>query len=217
MRRPRHIRFPATLTCPREQRGVTAVELIIAIAIIGLIATFAVPAWQGTIERKRLTGAAEAVYSELARARTEAMTRARNVSVSFFRSSDGETWALGLIEKNPPDPANPYASCDPRHGLADANPCVLSDGGGRTLRRMDSTAYPGVKMVALNFGAANRTGFDYVRGTAMGRNGTARFESENSGHRLHVVVAPIGRVRICSPAGATHVSGYASADCPLNP
>lgn len=64
-------------------RGVTLTEVMIVIAIIGILAGIAVPSYQDMIERNRLKQAAESLADDLKYARTEAIKRSCNTTLSF--------------------------------------------------------------------------------------------------------------------------------------
>ena len=55
------------------------------------------------------------------------------------------------------------------------------------------------------------THFDPIRGVAD--NGSVTFRS-GAGREIKVLVSALGRVRLCSPAGASHVPGYDTGGCP---
>jgi len=57
----------------KRKTGFTLIEIILVIAIIGLIAAMAMPVMTGTLERHRLTFAAETIRAECREARVRAM------------------------------------------------------------------------------------------------------------------------------------------------
>lgn len=69
--------------------GFTLVELMVTVAIIGIVAAVAVPAMQSMIMSSRLNGAAEELTSAVQVARSEA-TR-RNATVRLCPTGDGST------------------------------------------------------------------------------------------------------------------------------
>ena len=85
-----------------KQSGFTIIELMITVAIMGVILAFAVPNINDFFDKKRLIKTAEAIYGELQYARTEALTAASNfniatsggVTVTFTRNGDTD-WAIG--------------------------------------------------------------------------------------------------------------------------
>ncbi len=63
-----------------QSKGFTIIELMIVVIIVAILASMAVPGFQSMIERRRLIGAAEAVYSDLQFAKSEALKKGVNVN-----------------------------------------------------------------------------------------------------------------------------------------
>ena len=62
------------MTVRRHARGVTVIELVIAISVIAIMAAVGIPAFTGMIEARRLTGAVERLANDLRTVRTKAIT-----------------------------------------------------------------------------------------------------------------------------------------------
>ena len=73
--------------------GFTLIELVVTVAIIGVVATIAVPSMQGLLRNNRLNAAAGELSAALQLARSEA-TR-RNAAVTICNSTNGTTCAAG--------------------------------------------------------------------------------------------------------------------------
>lgn len=101
--RPRDSSRPARL---RDQRGLTAIELMVALAILAILIGIAAPSMTRFVVQWRLSNAVNAVTGSLRTARTEAIARARPVVVCQLRAgtavecetgSGGNDFAAGWI------------------------------------------------------------------------------------------------------------------------
>ncbi len=65
----------------KQQRGVTLLELMTALAVAAILVSVGTPALRDMTIRQRISGAAQDLHIDLALARNEAVTRATNVTV----------------------------------------------------------------------------------------------------------------------------------------
>ncbi len=82
----------------KQFSGFSLTELLVVIALIGIIASIAIPSFQGMIEKNRLKAAIESLAADLMFARTEAIKRSTNLDVSI--SIDGASWCYGIDNDN---------------------------------------------------------------------------------------------------------------------
>lgn len=76
-----------------KQSGFTILELMIAIAIVGILAGIALPSFNYVIAKNKLSSTANNVVGAFNLARTEAAQRGTNVNISSV--SGGTSWASG--------------------------------------------------------------------------------------------------------------------------
>ena len=73
------------------------------------------------------------------------------------------------------------------------------------MKAVNSTQYTGITIGESPYGGGTSTSFDFRRGGAT-LAGRTRFDSTN--YKIKVVVAPVGRIRICNIAGTSGLGGY---------
>ena len=188
-------------------RGFTLLEMLIAMAILAIIITYAVPSMSTFYDNQRLMGATEQVYGHLQQARSEAV--ARNVTTYANFAVDGsDSWEYGVSSAN--------SLCDLTATTpTTANACVISvddgdgtldpgdgsvDTGDLVLMRFTDADYDGVSMNIASFSSCTtQCVFDPLRGTST--SGQVNLTG-NNGNNLRVTVSLLGRVAVCTPDGS---------------
>lgn len=190
----------------KRQRGFTIIELMITLGVMAVLAAIAIPSMQGTIQKRRVQGAAEQLYGVLTYARSETLKRSSNLSITYAGEGTSN-WAYGLSDNDTdadgdPGPCNPFASA------SDATYCAIdADLSTSTYETFPiiktSEDFPGVVMSSESTPADDQVHFDWLRATATmsGRTFTL------GNYSLRVVVGAIGRVRICRPTSVA-IGGY---------
>jgi type IV fimbrial biogenesis protein FimT len=96
---------------PGLARGFTLLELAIAIAILVVLATVALPQLGAQLDQRRLHAAAEALSADLSEARFEAARQGRSVHLVLH---NGGAWCWALATE-PGCPCGSRQSCELRH------------------------------------------------------------------------------------------------------
>lgn len=102
----------------RRSRGLTLVELIVTMVIVGTLLTLAVPSFNEAIARERLRGVNAQLVTDMKFARSEAIQRGEAVRVDFRSSSSSSCYAIYAI--------NAGGTCDCLQG---AEQCVAGENG----------------------------------------------------------------------------------------
>ncbi|MBU2227905.1 MAG: GspH/FimT family pseudopilin [Proteobacteria bacterium] len=76
----------------RKGNGFTLLELMIVIAVMGIMTTIAIPSYQTFMAQRRLNGAARQVMSDLMAARMKAVSLNQKVKVSFGSNHAYQIW-----------------------------------------------------------------------------------------------------------------------------
>jgi type IV fimbrial biogenesis protein FimT len=165
-------------------KGLTLIEALVVLAILSVLSAVAIPSMQHLQQNLRLKGAADVLVAELRLAQSESIKRQTGVSLNF--RANGGQWCYGYSIQ---------AACD----CTQANACLMD--GVDTVRQHHQ--HPGVQLLPSVSG--NRFSFQPRRGTVTA--GNILLTGEN-GKQLRVVVSGLGRIRICTPSGASRFGGY---------
>ena len=151
----------------------TLLEVMVVVAIIGIIVAIAAPSFSTMLEKQRIKDAAEAMLADLRWARTESIKRNAPVRVTF---ATGSNWSYTI----------------------DTFP-ALTTSDGILPKTVNGSDFPSTTLETASFaGRVAYTTFDPVRGTNL-NNGTATITSNN--FSAGVKISTLGRVRICSSMG----------------
>ncbi|MEQ6918775.1 GspH/FimT family pseudopilin [Halomonas aquatica] len=162
------------LTLPSRQRGLTLIELLVAIVVLAIIATMGIPSFQNFTARNEVAAEVMRIKTALALARNTAVTRRTTISVC-------------------PRPAPDSTACDFNNWNL---PLVVMDGqvasgnlaDGESLRVLEGSGGPSVtfnRSYPIRYQAT---------GWARGHNGTFEVCGRH-GDGVKIIVNNMGRVR----------------------
>ena len=173
-------------TTAYRQKGLTLIELLVAIAIMGLMVTIGAPAILDALKANHVKGAAEASYFSLQYARSVAIAQGADVDIDF---QDGANWCVGVSDGG---------VCD----CTMVNSCTVDGIEQRVL----AADYGNVTVANITFNN-QRSVIDSRRGLAIGNAGQLEFtDGDNT---LRLVLSNLARPRLCVVAGS--ISSY--EDC----
>ena len=188
---------------PRLQRGFNLIELMIGIAILGVLVTLGLPNMSAWLQNAQVRTAAEGVMSGLNLARSEALRR--NTTVRFqFTTTLNSSCALSTTGKNwVVSQADPTGLCDVSPSETTAPQIIQSKSSveGTTNAIITATGGSQVSFNGLGrtTGAGNMTAIDVTNSTGGACQGT---DGVGGGPMrcLRVQVTSGGQVRMCDPA-----------------
>lgn len=172
----------------KNNLGLTLIELLIGIAILGIVSSLAAPPFQKMIERNRLKQAAESLLSEMQLARMQAIKRSQNIIVNRGTGNNG-AWCFGFN--------NTACDCTVTDTTA-ANYCAL--------KRITGAGFPTTDLVSQS----GDTTFNFRRGIATVSN--VCLATDN--YKIKLLVNAVGKVEICRDTTADFIAGY--ENCTIN-
>lgn len=182
----------------RAQRGVTLVEMMIALAIIAFVLLGAVPAFGTFLQNTQIRNAAETTMAGITLARAEALRR--NATVRFQLVSDltagcalsagSLNWVVSL--------ADPAGACDV--APSDAPPQIVQKKSARDGSPNVSVATAGGSVIVFN-GLGRVTGAGITQIDFSNSSGACEHVDPTNGTMrcLRVLVTTGGQAKLCDP------------------
>ena len=216
------VRFaPAFLPGARAQHGVSLIEVVIGMVIVGMLFALATPSFIGWIQNSKIRTAAEGMQSGLQLARAEAVRRnttvqfalVNNLTSSCAFSATGTNWivsqddATGKCNIDPDPNALIAPKTVQKHSSATGGASTLTVSANEVVSATGVTAntlpnaiiFNGLGRLASssNIDASNEARIDISNpgaGSCVAAGGSLRC--------LRVVVTAAGQIRMCDPAPA---------------
>ena len=196
------------LKCSHDS-GFTLIELMITLAVLGILISLAVPEFRLAIQNAQIRRAAESAMNGINLARAEALRRnavvrfqlVDSLSAACALSSTGTSWVVSR--------GNPAGLCD----VAPAAPTDSSSATGSDPKTIQRYSGAGAATVTLNAstsaGAAATTiafdGFGRIAATSLASAiSTIAVDSNalpaSDSRDLRLTITTAGQVRLCDPA-----------------
>lgn len=175
----------------QKQKGLTLIEMIIALIILGLLVVRITPQLQVYYAQNRLRAAAEGLYDDVLNARMTTIKTAATTTITFVT---GASWCYGISS------AAIACACGSAASASNCNLGIIS-----------STDYPNTTLATTISGSS--TTFDAVRATPN-NTGTVTFSTTTGGTQsIMLTLSALGTTTLCSGTGGNaDVGGYAG--CP---
>lgn len=179
------------LSARRNSQGFTLIEILVIVAIIGILTAIATPSFFSLLSRKRVDDALTKVQGSLQEAQTEAIRKSRTCTVSVpegnnvtLTSSPEDVDGDGVLDAGEDTNNN---------AVLDKNTCLIT--GNRTL---DEVA------IASNLPLASKQITFSFRGNTVNSGTVVLSKSDGSGQRRCLVISNgIGLMRTGTYTGST--------------
>lgn len=196
----------------RRQRAFTIVEFMIMVALVAVVASLAAPSMYGMVLSQRLKGVTANLVTDLQYARSEAVSRGKNVWVQFRQvPADHMTCYTLYTDQNNSSAGAGKCNCASSDVLTR---CAASARELKTVQipdnlsvrlKIDTTIEP------LNFAFDSVTGSIYVPPTDVALPPLTSYLIDtliDAGRTLRTRISLAGRPAVCLPAGSVVSGGY---------
>jgi len=202
------------------RNGFTIIELMVVIAVVAIISSFALPSYQTMIEKRNLSSGAQQFSAFFSAAKMEAIKR--NEMIAIFTDVDEACMGFFIYD---PDDATPRTDCDcTLTDPDDADACAIDEfgDGGMALRVLDNSLLNkpvNITDIDITGRADDLVIFDPIRGMLVFDGAVAPIPMElkmlsmHDTYGLNVRVTATGRVTVCSDTSTADLAVPGFDDC----
>lgn len=174
----------------RKSRGVTLVELLMVLVVLGVLATVVAPSFRGMMVRQRVQGIHDQLVTDFQLARSEQAARTNattpiQVAVTFGSNAQLTCYTIHTVGAACNCTSTPGAACAP---------------GAQEIRTVQVQRAQGVTLAASSASGTVVT-FSPPQGAATPTDLTVTVQGDPSG-QLRTEVGGVGRLSVCSPDGS---------------
>lgn len=181
-----------------RHRGLTLVEALVALAVLGVVLAMATPSLADLLERRRIIAAADEISSVIHHARSEPNVIGDKLTLHFDVDASERLSCVALVTQSGMDMCKCYETP------------VCASGGSKLLRVFQLENARGVSFLAH----ADSWGSNEVNWLTLSRRQAMMdatgveidVKGRRTGAQLRLEMNNFGRVRICSPNNS--ISGY---------
>lgn len=159
--------------------GLTLIEMLVVIAIIGILTKIAIPPVTFFIKNHRLMDTADKLFYDLAEARSEAVKNNATIYVSF---QTGDSWCYGI---------NTGSSCN----------CTLPSSCNLGTTSAQNSGQISLTTLGLTSGSVQ---FEGTRGAANNSGSITLSLFGNTGTLITISIGKMGSLQMCS----TNIGSY---------
>lgn len=161
----------------RKTRGLTLIELMVTVTIIGIIAAVAAPYVGTWIDQQRAIGGLQGIVDQIQTARSEAIKKSTNIGLTI--SPTTSPWYVGVSKNNAP--------------------CTNDNSDTQCIRIITGDSCKGCTLV----NPTSATTVNYtLRGTTSNLAATTLTLQSGMGAKLNITVSALGLITICTPSDA---------------
>ncbi len=188
-----------------RQEGVSLVELLIGLAVLGLVLALAIPNLTSWMENTQIRSAAESILNGVQVARAEAIRRNYQATFHLTSSSGSADWCVDTTVQS----TSGNTDCSGNSGTSINKVQSWAGSQDKNARVGASTSSTQTYTAALSAGAGLPASVTFDAMGHMVGTGITRIDvtnsSDSNARRLVIIISSYGLVRLCDPL-LTHSS-----------